>query len=236
MLSFGQSKIIKGDSTAAPIVKTDTTKIAPSKFKPTGLRVGIDLVSFGQGVQTNGIRAFTQGEVRQWKFSADIDIYRYFLNLEYGRFDRFWFNQTSNYYNEGSFIKIGSDVNFLHKDPKKNALFIGLRYARSKYSDYIVYDYTNVFYGDNTKTVSNNELKSNWLELTTGLKVRLTKYIWSGYTARFKFSVNNNYANNPLAPFWIPGYGAASRESSWGLEYWLIFRVPFKKEKAEETK
>ncbi len=236
MLSFGQSKIIKGDSTAAPIVKSDTTKKAPSKFKPTGLRVGIDLVSFGQGVQTNGIRAFTQGEVRQWKFNADIDIYRYFINFEYGRFDRLWIAPSSAYYNEGSFIKIGPDVNFFHKDPKQNALFIGMRFAQSKYNDNIDFGYSNNFYGDNSKNVSNNKLKSNWFELTTGLKVRLTEYIWSGYTARFKFSVNNNYANNPLAPYWIPGYGAASRESSWGLEYWLIFRVPFKKEKAEETK
>ena len=235
-IALGQSTTTQIDSaTTSQPALNDTTKRAPSKFIPTGLRVGIDLVSFGQGVQKNGIRAFTQGDVRQWKVSADIDIYKYFINFEYGRFDRFWFAPSSTYYNEGTFIKIGPDVNFMHKDPKKNALFIGLRYARSKYLDYIQYGYGNNFYGDNTKNASNNELKSNWLELTTGLKVHLTKYIWTGYTARFKFRVNDNYANNELAPHWIPGFGAATRESSWGLEYWLIVRIPFKKEKVEET-
>jgi hypothetical protein len=237
LISFGQQTESQPDSAAItkPALK-DSIQKAPSKFKPTGLRVGLDLVSFGQGVQKNGIRAFTQGDVRQWKFSADIDIYRYFLNFEYGKFERYWIAPASDYYNEGSFIKVGPDINFFHKDPKQNALFIGLRYARSKYQDYIIYDYQNQVYGDNTKRVSNGELKSNWFEITTGLKVRLTRYVWSGYTARFKFRVNDNYENNALAPHWIPGYGAATRESAWGLEYWLIFRVPFKKDKIEEIK
>lgn len=235
LISFGQQTKSQMDSAsiARPVLK-DSIQKTPSKFKPTGLRIGLDLVSFGQGVQKNGIRAFTQGDVRQWKFSADIDIYRYFINFEYGKFDRLWVAPSSNYHNEGSFFKIGPDVNFMHKDPKKNALFIGFRYSRANYEDFITSNYTNVFYGDNTKSVSNNALQSRWFEFTTGLKVRLTRYVWSGYTARFKFSVNNKYENNPLAPHWIPGYGAASRESAWGLEYWLIFRVPFKKEKVEE--
>ena len=233
LLAFGQSA---DSTTVAKPVPKDSTQKAPSKFMPTGLRVGIDLVSFGQGVQKNGIRAFTQGDVRQWKFNADIDIYRYFLNFEYGRFERTWISSTSNYTNQGSFFKIGPDVNFFHKDPKKNALFIGFRYSRANYEDNIATNYTNVFYGDNTKLASNNSLRSRWFEITTGLKVRLTKYVWSGYTARFKFSVNDNYESNALAPHWIPGYGAATRESSWGLEYWLIFRIPFQKDMPVETK
>lgn len=237
LTTYGQSVENRADSTSVAISsKIDSTKAAPSKFMPTGVRVGLDLVSFGQGVQKNGIRALTQGDVRQWKFSADVDIYRYFINFEYGQFERMWIAPSSNYLNKGSFIKIGPDVNFFHKDPKQNALFIGLRYAQSKYEDEIAYNYTNVFYGDGTKIAFNTELKSRWFEITTGLKVRLTKYIWSGYTARFKFGVNDNFANNPLAPRWIPGYGASTRESSWGLEYWLIFRVPLKKTIVEEKK
>ena len=200
----------------------------PSKYLPTGVRIGMDLISFGQGVETNGVRAITQADVRQWKFSADIDFYRYFLNIEYGIFDRQWDAPNSTYINKGSFLKIGPDVNFLHRDPDQSALFIGMRYAISNYEDNLQYNYSNVFWSDGSDFVDNSSLSSQWFEITTGIKVKLSTYIWMGYTARFQFNVNDNHASNELAPHWIPGYGFAVNESDWGFEYWLIFRIPFR--------
>lgn len=200
-----------------------------TRFKPTGVRVGVDLVSFGQGVVSNGLSALTQGEVRQWKFNADIDFYRYFLNLEFGQFDRVWLAPESTYINEGTFFKIGPDINFLHRDPDQSALFIGFRYARANYEDLISFSYANSFWQDGSGVERNSSLSSRWFELTTGLKVKLSKFIWTGYTARFKFSVNDNHTSNDLIPHWIPGYGFAQEESQWGLEYWLIFRLPIGK-------
>lgn len=211
--------------TATDSVQIDSTR-NNSRFFPTGVRIGIDLISFGQGVQTNGIRAITQADVRQWKFSADIDFYRYFFNVEYGIFERQWDAPGSTYINKGSFLKVGPDVNFLHRDPDQSALFIGMRYATSFYEDNLSYEYSNVFWGDGSDFVENKSLSSRWFEVTTGLKVKLGEYIWMGYTARFQFSVNDNHATNELAPNWIPGYGLAQEESNWGFEYWLIFRIP----------
>lgn len=209
-------------------VQIDSAKMV-SKFIPTGVRVGFDLVSLGQGVIKNGLPAITQGRVRQWKFNADVDFYRYFLALEYGVFERQWEGLDNTLYNNnGQFLKIGVDVNFLHRDPDQSALFIGMRYATSKYDDNISYDYANAFWGSGSGFAENNSLSSSWFELTTGLKVKLKKYFWMGYTARFQFNVNDNYASNELAPHWIPGYGLAEKASNWGFEYWLIFRIPFR--------
>ncbi|QSE97906.1 DUF6048 family protein [Fulvivirga lutea] len=209
-------------------IATDSSRV--NKFKPTGVRVGLDLVSLGQGVVDKGLSAITQADVRQWKISADIDFYRYFLNIEYGIFERQWNgpNDASIYQNEGNFFKIGPDINFLHRDPDQSALFFGIRYAQANYEDRLVYDYTSDFWGNGTESLENSTLTSRWYELTTGLKVKLYKFIWSGYTARFKFSVNDNYSNNELAPLWIPGFGRATEESRWGFEYWIIFKIPFR--------
>ncbi len=189
----------------------------------------MDLISFGQGVQTNGIRAFTQGDLRQWKFNADVEFYRYLLSFEAGEFERVWIAPGSTYLNKGTFYKIGPDINFLHRDPDHTVLFIGFRYARSNYEDFIVTNYSNVFWGDGEIREANQDLSSRWFELTTGIKVKLYKFIWSGYTARFKFMVNENHANNALAPHWIPGYGRSAKESNWGFEYWIMIRIPFRK-------
>lgn len=199
-----------------------------TRFYPTGVRVGIDLVSLGQAVGSNGLSAITQGDARQWKFNLDVDVYRYIINFEYGQFERVWIAPESTYINEGSFFKIGPDVNFLHRDPDQSALFIGFRYARANYDDLISYDYASIFWPSGRSSGANNNLSSRWFELTTGLKVKLSKLIWTGYTARFKFSVNNAYSSNDLIPHWIPGYGFAQEESQWGLEYWLLFRIPFR--------
>lgn len=214
--------------------QVDSTLIDSLNFKkrfiPTGLRVGMDLISLGSGVVKNGLSAITQGDVRQWKINADIDFYRYFLNVEYGIFDRQWEGPGLNsiYNNKGTFFKIGPDINFMHRDADQSALFIGLRYARASYEDELIYNYNNTYWGNGVGSLSNEHLKSQWFELTTGIKVKLYKFIWSGYTARFKFNVDNNYSGNELAPHWIPGYGRASEESRWGFEYWLILRIPFR--------
>jgi hypothetical protein len=218
------------------LAQVDSVKAGKSKFVPTGLRVGFDLVSYGQAVKKNGIKALTQGEVRQWKFNADIDFHRYFLAFEYGHFERLWIDPNFLYNNNGTFYKIGPDVNFLHRDADHSALFVGFRYAKATYSDNITFGYTNGFWGDGAKYVENNSLQSSWLEFTTGMKVRIYKFIWTGYTARFKFKVNDSYPNNELAPYWIPGYGRAQEESRWGFEYWLMMRIPFRKYSEIEKK
>ncbi len=209
--------------------EVDSVKTDKLKFVPSGIRVGMDLVSYGQAVVKNGIKAFTQGEVRQWKFNADIDIHRYFLNFEYGKFERQWNDPYFIYINEGSFFKVGPDINFLQRDPDHSALFVGFRYAKANYSDIIIFDYTNDYWSDGSNFAENTTLKSSWYEITTGMKVRIYKFLWTGYTARFKFNVNDNHANNELSPYWIPGYGLAEAESRWGFEYWLMFRIPFRK-------
>ncbi len=190
------------------------------RFIPTGVRIGLDAISLGQ--------VFGSSDIKQWKLAADVDFYRYFLNFEFGTFERQWNTSSSVYNNEGTYFKIGPDINLLHRDPDQSALFFGIRYAISNYKDEISFTTNNDFWGNSTAFEENRDLTSSWFEMTTGLKVKLYKWVWSGYTARFKFRVNETYSANDLVPHWIPGYGLAQEESQWGFEYYLIFRIPFK--------
>lgn len=208
-------------------ITPDTVK---GKFIPTGVRLGFDLINAGQAVIKNGVKAITQGEYRELQFSADIDFYRYFLNVEYGIFEREWIRDDGFYNNKGVHYKIGPDVNFLHRDPDGAALFFGLRYAFTKFSDDMNYQYSNGFWGNGGNSISNKDIKADWFEITTGLKVPLTKIIWLGYTARVKLGAGT-FEDQALIPYWVPGYGRADRNTAWGLDYWLILRIPLKKSK-----
>ena len=109
----------KEDSLKVKPKKVDT--LGMKKFIPSGLRAGMDLISLGSGVVKNGLPAITQGDVRQWKFNADIDVYRYFLNFEYGILDRQWedLGVNSIYNNKGYFFKLYKG----YKSLKKNESF-----------------------------------------------------------------------------------------------------------------
>lgn len=170
-----------------------------------------------------------------WEVNADVDFYRYFLAVDYGSWGRNFVQKDSNgvYSNTGTYYRIGVDVNFLTKDPEKNMFFIGMRYGHSVFSE----DF-NVVLSDtlwqssigNSQHYSNNNIKAHWLELTTGLRVKIWKVIWMGYTARFKFGLKTS--NTPvLLPSDVPGFGRTDKLDTWGFNYQVFVKLPLPKKK-----
>ena len=201
-----------------PVVHPDSVK---GKFLPTGIRVGTGVI--------NMIRTSANSDLTELTFIADIDFYRYFWNVEWGRFEITRADGTNALYSvEGSYFRFGPEINFLKKDPEKNALFFGLRYARASFDDKLTYTSASGFFDNDPLEVSNNGLAADWYEMVTGLKVKIWKNLWMGYTARFKFGVDT-FERNELIPHDIPGYGRADQRSAWDFNYWIMFRIPIRK-------
>lgn len=226
MLRFIISAVLVGLSSSlfaqSVVFKKDSVK---GKFLPTSIRVGTDLISL--------TKTFLKEDFEQYAFTADVDFNRYYFNVEYGSLRRrsvSSFNNLNTYEVSGSYFRFGPDVNFLKKDPEKNALFFGARYARSSFSDELSYSPGMIFNNEQNILLANNKLSASWLEMLVGLKVRLTDILWLGYTARFKLGVSN-FEDLTLIPNEIPGYGRADKNSYWGFNYWIIVRIPFKKTK-----
>lgn len=197
-------------------------RIDPKEFIPTGIRIGTEMIS--------GVASFTNNPIQEFQFLADVDFYRYFFNVQYGTFSGEWENANGIYTNDGSHFKIGPDVNFLHRDPDGSALFFGVRYSFSNFSDNYSYTDSDPIWGTYSNEVSNNNLSASWIEFVSGLKVKVLGPIWMGYTARFKFGVTK-FEDKDLIPHWIPGFGRGDENSYWGFDYWLIVRLPVRKQK-----
>ncbi|MCA6078985.1 DUF6048 family protein [Fulvivirga sedimenti] len=193
---------------------------ARGKFKPTGLTVGVDLIS--------GAKTFIRDDLDWLNFYAGIDIYKYTFNVEYGQEYRKFESGSSVYEADGSYFRIGPDINFLFRDPDRSALFMGLRYAFNSFSDELSYELDDPFWGQSQQTLQNPKLKANWFELVAGMRVKLFQAVWMGYTGRFKFAVTT-FEDQPLIPQHVPGYGRADLRSTWEFNYWLIFRLPLSK-------
>jgi hypothetical protein len=180
-------------------------------FLPTGIRFGTDILALAK----TGYDDTFDG----WELNADVDFYRYYFALDYG----YWARD-----NGGDYIRLGVDVNFLTKDPDKNMFFFGMRYGRSAFSEDLTINEIDPVWGPINTTLTNSNVSGQWFELTTGLRVKIWKVIWLGYTARLKFGLSTGDTPNML-PNDVPGYGRADQDSYWGFNYQLFIRLPVRK-------
>lgn len=187
---------------------------------PTGVRIGTDVIAL---VKTSYDETF-----KGWEVNADVDFYRYYFAVDYGYWAREYIADDGNYSNDGTYWRAGADVNFLTKDPDKNMFFFGMRYGRSIFSENLVVEKIDPIWGPINSSLTNSNVNAQWFELTTGLRVKIWKMIWMGYTARLKFGLKIDYTPEML-PHDVPGYGRADEESYWGFNYQIFVRLPVRK-------
>ena len=193
-------------------------------YLPTGIRIGTDLISIG--------KTQFQNDFKGWEVNADIDFYRYFLALDYGSWGRTFSSDSGNYSNDGTYWRAGIDVNFLVKDIDRNMFFIGFRYGRARFSEDLTV-YANNWFPPVDVLVStpytHSGVNARWFELTSGLRVKIWKIIWMGYTARFKFGLKYDANTADIIPADVPGYGRTEKDSYWGFNYQIFIRLPLRK-------
>lgn len=197
---------------------SDSTKTNKS-YWPTGIRLGADLIALAKIPLSD--------QFDGWEASVDVDLTRYYVTIEVGNWEKSKLSPSQSYTNSGTYFRIGADANFLLKDPDKNMFFLGLRYGRSAFNEQLSYSLSDTVYGDIQKTVSNESMTAGWGELTVGLRVKIWKELWMGYTARLKVAPSVGTPGE-FIPYDIPGYGLASKKSYWGFNYQIYWRIPIR--------
>ncbi|MGC1243925.1 MAG: DUF6048 family protein [Chryseosolibacter sp.] len=202
---------------AADTLKTDTIQ---SKYLPTGVRIGTDVISL--------VKSSTQGNFQGWEVNGEVDFSRYFLAIDYGNWGRDFHSDSAAYSNQGRFWRAGVDVNFLTKDPDRNVFFLGARYGKSVFTESMSVSRYDPIWGQLNDNFYHADVDAWWLELTTGLRVKIWKIFWIGYTGRFKFALNTE-GTDEMLPHDVPGFGKTDKETSWGFNYYLMIRIPLRK-------
>lgn len=207
-----------GFSQAGPdSVAADTLR---NKYLPTGIRGGMDLLALGKTRFQNGFNG--------WEVQGDVDFGRYYLVLEYGSWGKTLNSDSSDYANDGTYWRVGVDVNFLTKDPDRNNFFLGARYARSVYTEALGVMRFDPVWGLLDDNFYHADVNASWIELTTGLRVKIWKIFWLGYTGRFKFALSSKGSLEMLS-YDVPGFGRTDKETTWGFNYYLMIRLPLRK-------
>ncbi len=191
---------------------------AQSKWAPTAIRLGTDISNWG----------FTLFDSNRtiYEFHADADFDKYFLVADYGIAERTRMSDNFTYNYAGSYFRIGPDVNLMKPDNFETVIFLGFRFARSSFNNDISFPNPGAF-GAGQIIQTNNNLTATWLELVTGIKVKVWKNLFMGYTGRLKFSKSITATEN-LVPFEIPGLGRAAENSNWGFNYHIFYQIRFR--------
>ena len=191
------------------------------KYIPTGIRLGVDILG--------PTLYLFDDRINSYEFTLETDLSIYNLIAEAGHNDYREENDNVKYYMTGDFLRVGADVNFLGADKGLNSFFFGLRYAWAQFDETLDGVITEDNWGDLPLSFSINDNKSQWLEMTTGVKVRLWKGLFTGYIFRFRFARSGSVPDLPFEPYYVPGYGLADRSSTWGFRYYVLYRLQWSK-------
>lgn len=194
------------------------------KYLPAQFKVGTDLAYLGVSLLNQ--------DKQQYEFNADMDFNRFIVTGDFGIASWNFSDMDFVYKNTGSYYRVGLDYNFIKPAPENNAIYIGLRYAGTHFTEDFTYQVEDPFYGNYSREIQDLKRDGNWLEIATGMKIRIWKGLFLGWTGRFKFAYSVSSPPTTFNNFWIPGYGKTTKDSRWGLNYQIFYSIPlFKKER-----
>lgn len=196
---------------------------AQSRLMPDGLRLGVDVYNAAASLWTS---------TSQYELSTDLAWGRWLLATDLGVV-RIFEEGNLRYQNQGTYLRIGPELNLLHKQLGDEVLYIGIKYAFCNFTEQIQSENKLPLFGT-VAVDTQNELTANWLELNFGIKFRVWKAFYMGYTLRYMFAERYR-GEQRFEPYKIPAVGKP-QESNFDFAYYIYYRIPFKKSTPPITK
>lgn len=150
-----------------------------------------------------------------------------------------------NFTTSGSYFKLGIDYNFFNNwKGMNNALYLGLRYARSLHThtvnSYELYQLTQYLRQAPTEngyaSGERQQISNGWVELLVGTKVQLLPNFYAGISARLHI-LNTNPQPENFGNLYAPGFNKITDDNKFGagFNYTLTYSFPFRFGKKKEV-
>ncbi len=152
------------------------------------------------------------------------------------KYSHFIIGGQNNYsfLSSGIFFKAGADFNLMkpEKSVGKYWAGIGIHYGLSSFvQEVLSFEHEN-YWGKASSSVEPRNSLGHFIEATPGFKADLFKYLTIGWSVNVKKLISSG-TGKYLRPVYLPGYGPGSKSFSTGINYFIIFNIPYKKIKVE---
>ena len=202
--------------------------------------LNINKIRFGFDV-FKPIKSSSEGDNLNYEIVGDLQITdNLYLAAEYGLIDRLIEDENINFNSNGSFLRFGFDYNmFKNWVGMNNAIFVGLRYGSSNFSNKIVsYNvrnsdaYFSNFVDNNYQTIDHSNLTGSWLEIIAGVKVETFNNVYLGFSLRLNKLLSTQKPEN-FDNLYIPGFNKVTDDNTFGsgFNYTLTYSIPLRKKK-----
>jgi hypothetical protein len=211
------------------VVCTISANAQDSLSVPLKIRIGADVygpVNYMSDKNTLGIEGY---------FSLDIDTQKAVV-IEAGYHDFRYFQYNYSYQSKGTFIRIGVDFNLIHPELASGKYYagIGLRYGFSIFkSEVPLLKYTN-YWGNIEASVPQSTHIAHFIEASPGIRAEIFRNFSMGWVIRLRALIYSGTGKDIKAVS-IPGYGNAVKSFSPGINYYLVWSIPYKNQKLKSS-
>lgn len=146
-----------------------------------------------------------------------------YLNYKYSQYNY-------EYLNNGIFMRAGADFNLLkpEKSLGKYWVGIGLRYGLSVFnSGYPSFQKEN-YWGTAASSIAEKKSLGHFLEISPGVRAEIFRNISIGWTISMRMLLHTS-TGKELRPIYFPGFGNGAKTISTGLNYFIVWSIPYKK-------
>lgn len=146
-----------------------------------------------------------------------------YLNYKYSQYNY-------EYYNKGIFVRAGTDINLLKSEKSMGKYWagIGLRYGLSRFSSEVPSFQQENYWGTTTFSIAK---KTNWghfIEVSPGIRAEIFRNFSMGWTISLRMLLYTSTIKD-LRPIYFPGFGSGGKSFSTGLNYFIVWNIPYKK-------
>ena len=149
--------------------------------------------------------------------------------LETG-YQNFKYSQYNyNYLSKGAFVRAGADFNLIKPFLASGKYYagIGLRYGLSIYSlQFPSFNYEN-YWGTRTSSIASSVHAAHFVEVDPGVRAQIFKNVSIGWNLRLRLMIYTGTGKD-LKPVSVPGFGDGTNSFSPGINYYIIFNIPYK--------
>jgi hypothetical protein len=191
---------------------------------PLKIRIGADISGpfyyFADSAKT---RLSIEGSV-----SVDLN-YKMAVVVEAG-FARFSYGQYNYKYSaKGTFVRVGFDFNFIQPEMTKGKYYagIGLRYGLSLYNSEVPYYKHENYWGTSAGSIPSSTYLGHFIEASPGIRTEIFNNFSIGWAIRLRILISSG-TDKDQKPVYFPGYGNGTKSFSPGINYYIVWSIPYK--------